>query len=116
MSLDERKYAADPALYLQESLSATFAAGLPSACVIDIGACKTSISCIDEGMVINDSRMVMDFGSDDVIETFTQLMKTIDFPFKEVDLSRPVDWEMMQELFSKAGAFNEVRALSGRAV
>lgn len=44
------------AMVLQEGLCASFAAGLPSACVLDIGASKISISCIDEGMVINDSR------------------------------------------------------------
>ena len=92
----------------QESLCATFAAGLPSACVVDIGARKISISCIDEGMVINDSRMLLDFGGDDVVETFLQIVKRMNFPDKEVDLNRSYDWEMCQRLIESAGAFNEV--------
>jgi actin-related protein 8 len=34
----------------QESLSATFGAGYGVACVVDIGAQKTSICCVDEGL------------------------------------------------------------------
>jgi actin-related protein 8 len=43
---------------LQESICATFGSGISNACVIDIGAVKTSIACVDEGMVIPDSRSV----------------------------------------------------------
>ena len=40
----------------QESVCAAFAAGLQTACVIDIGHEKTAISCIDDGISINRSR------------------------------------------------------------
>ena len=76
---------------------------------MDIGARKTSICCIDEGMVINDSRMLLDFGGDDIVETFLQVVKRINFPYKDVDLNRSYDWEMCQRLIEHAGVFNEVR-------
>lgn len=41
---------------MQESLAATYGAGISSACVVDIGAVNSSIACVDEGLVIPDSR------------------------------------------------------------
>lgn len=40
----------------QDSVCATFGAGMSSACVVDIGAQKTSIACIEEGSILPDSR------------------------------------------------------------
>ncbi|KAL9713508.1 Actin-like protein arp8 [Leucoagaricus gongylophorus] len=42
----------------QESLAATYGAGVSNACVVDIGATTTSIACVEEGMVIPDTRCV----------------------------------------------------------
>ncbi len=42
--------------YVQESLAATYGAGISNACVVDMGAVKTSIACVDDGMVIADTR------------------------------------------------------------
>lgn len=92
----------------QESLAASFAAGLPSACVVDLGASKVSVSCIDEGFVINDTRMLQSFGGDDITETFLQVLGTINFPFKDVDLARQYDWSTIQALMQQCCAFNEV--------
>lgn len=41
---------------MQESLAATYGSGISSACVVDIGAVNSSIACVDEGLVIPDSR------------------------------------------------------------
>ena len=40
----------------QESLAATYGAGISNACVVDIGATTTSIACVDEGLVLPDTR------------------------------------------------------------
>jgi actin-related protein 8 len=45
----------------QESLCAAFGAGLSTACVVDIGAVKTSIACVDEGQVVPDTRYVFGY-------------------------------------------------------
>lgn len=41
---------------LQESLAATYGAGISNACVIDIGAVKTSVTCVDDGLVVAETR------------------------------------------------------------
>jgi actin-related protein 8 len=43
---------------IQESLAATYGAGVSNACVVDIGAVMTSIACVDEGLVLSDTRSV----------------------------------------------------------
>jgi hypothetical protein len=40
----------------QEAYAAIFSAGMSSACVVDIGAQQTSVTCVDEGMVNPDTR------------------------------------------------------------
>lgn len=40
----------------QESLAATYGAGMSNACVVDMGAATTSIACVDDGLVISDTR------------------------------------------------------------
>lgn len=40
----------------KESYAAIFSAGMSSACLVDIGAQMTSITCIDEGLVVAESR------------------------------------------------------------
>lgn len=43
-------------LLIQEANGTAFGCGLSSACVVDIGAQKTSIACVEEGVVIPESR------------------------------------------------------------
>jgi actin-related protein len=42
--------------FLQEALAATYGAGISNACVVNIGATTTNIACVDEGMVLPDTR------------------------------------------------------------
>lgn len=40
----------------QESVCATFGSGLSSACVVDVGDQKTSLSCVEDGVSHRNSR------------------------------------------------------------
>lgn len=42
----------------QESMAATYGAGLTSACVVNLGASCSTIACVDEGLVVPDTRSV----------------------------------------------------------
>lgn len=84
---------------IQEAVAATFGAGATSACVVDIGAQTTSVACVDDGMIIDDSRIFLNYGGDNVTETFTKLILQQQFPYKDIDLnSRVDDWELAQTL------------------
>ncbi|KAF8519013.1 hypothetical protein BU17DRAFT_76035 [Hysterangium stoloniferum] len=84
----------------QESISATFGAGISNACVIDAGATKTSIAIVDEGMVLPDTRISLTMGGDDITEFLLTLLKHIRFPYREADLSRSYDWKLIEQLKS----------------
>jgi len=58
----------------QESVMATYAMALPSACVIDIGSSKISVCCIDEGVVAPKSIIRRHFGGDDLAKLFYRLL------------------------------------------
>ncbi|KAF9269156.1 actin-related protein [Marasmius fiardii PR-910] len=92
----------------QESLAATYGAGISSACVVDIGAKTTSIACVDEGLVISDTRMTLNFGGDDITELFFVLLERIGFPYREANLARSYDWSVIDTLKCNLCTLSEV--------
>lgn len=93
--------------FQQESLSATFGAGYSSSCIVDIGAQKTSVCCVDEGMCIEDSRVNVKYGGADVTETFMRMMLHDYFPYSDINLKRRYDWLLAEELKQKFCTMNE---------
>ncbi|KAK4152840.1 ARP8-like protein [Chaetomidium leptoderma] len=87
--------------FIQEGIAATFGAGYTQACVVDVGAQKTSISCVEDGLCIEDSRINLKFGGFDVTETFTKMMLYDNFPYQEINLRRRYDFLLAEELKMK---------------
>ncbi|KAE8144783.1 hypothetical protein BDV25DRAFT_134362 [Aspergillus avenaceus] len=102
-----REFAFARVCFIQESLAATFGAGFTSACVVDIGAQKTSICCVEEGMCIENSRVNLKYGGSDVTETFVKMMLYDHFPYGEIDLWRRYDFLLAEELKKNYCTFNE---------
>jgi actin-related protein 8 len=84
--------------FVQESLAATFGAGYTSACIVDIGAQKTSICCVEDGMLIENSRINLKYGGYDVTETFMKMMLHDSFYYKDINLKRRYDFLLAEEL------------------
>ncbi|EOD50816.1 Actin-like protein [Neofusicoccum parvum] len=93
--------------FQQESLSATFGAGYSSSCIVDIGAQKTSVCCVDEGMCLEDSRVNVKYGGADVMETFIRMMLHDYFPYSDINLKRRYDLLLAEELKQKFCTMNE---------
>ena len=93
--------------FIQESLAATFGAGYSQACIVDVGAQKTSICCVEEGMCIENSRINLKYGGADVTETFMRMMLHDHFPYQEIDLRRRYDFLLAEELKAKFCTMNE---------
>ncbi|KAG5422067.1 ARP8 [Candida metapsilosis] len=83
---------------LQEAVAATFGAGASTACIVDVGAHTTKISCVDEGMIINDSRALLNYGGDNITETFVKLMLENWFPYRDINVVDSYDWQLAQSL------------------
>ena len=78
--------------FMQESHAASFGAGYSACCVVDVGAQKTSIACVEEGMIIEGSRVNLKFGGRDVTDTFLRMMLYDHFPYQEINLTRRYDF------------------------
>jgi actin-related protein 8 len=91
----------------QESICATFGAGVSSAVVVDIGAQKTNIACIEEGVCQVDSRICIAMGGDDITRTFTSFLHTNKFPYAQMDLDKSYDWRLADELKQRWCTMNE---------
>ncbi|KAI4206829.1 MAG: hypothetical protein LQ346_000891 [Caloplaca aetnensis] len=93
--------------FIQESLAATFGAGYTSACVVDLGAQKTSICCVEEGMCLENSRINLKYGGADVTETFIKMILFDHFPYSEINLNRRYDFLLAEEIKIKFCTLNE---------
>ncbi|WEW59102.1 actin-like protein arp8 [Emydomyces testavorans] len=93
--------------FVQESVAGTFGAGYTAACVVDIGAQKTSICCVEEGMCIENSRVNLKFGGAEVTETFIKMMLFDHFPYDEINLNRRYDCLLAEELKRNVCTLNE---------
>ncbi|WVR05120.1 hypothetical protein IAU60_002132 [Kwoniella sp. DSM 27419] len=91
----------------QEAYCAIFSAGMSSACVVDVGAQVTSITCVDEGLVVGDTRMRLDYGGDDITSALVTILQRSNFPYRELDLARSQDWIMMDNLKNKICTLEE---------
>ncbi|KAF1812960.1 actin-like ATPase domain-containing protein [Eremomyces bilateralis CBS 781.70] len=93
--------------FMQESVAATYGAGYSMACIVDIGAQKTSICCVEDGMCVEESRVNMKYGGSDVTEAFMKMMLYDHFPYQEINLKRRYDFLLAEELKHKFCTMNE---------
>ncbi|KAI9166631.1 putative actin-related protein [Paramyrothecium foliicola] len=84
--------------FIQESMAATFGAGYTQACVVDVGAQKTSVTCVEDGLCIEDSRTNLKYGGYDITETFLKMMLYDNFPYQDINLQRRYDFLLAEEL------------------
>ncbi|KAK0389178.1 hypothetical protein NLU13_2753 [Sarocladium strictum] len=84
--------------FIQESMAATFGAGYTQACVVDMGAQKTSVTCVEDGLCIEDSRVNLKYGGYDITETFIKMMLYDNFPYQDINLRRRYDFLLAEEL------------------
>lgn len=79
-------------------MAAIFGAGLSSACVVDIGAEKTSISCVDDAISHTNTRIRMDYGGGDITQAFFWLLQKCAFPYKLCDPTNKLDACLLNQL------------------
>lgn len=82
----------------QESVSSVFGCGLSAACVVDVGDEKTSVCCVEDGLVIPSSRLWLQYGGRDITRAFYWLLRRVSFPYKECDPANRLDVLLLQEL------------------
>ncbi|KAI0316750.1 actin-related protein [Amylostereum chailletii] len=91
----------------QEALAATYGSGITAACVVNMGAQMTNIACVDEGMVLPDTRMYLNMGGDHVTEFLYTLLQKINIPYRDINLARSYDWMVMEDLKARLCTLSE---------
>lgn len=86
-------------ILVQESVGATFGAGIGSACVVDIGDQKTAISCVEDGISHKMTRLRMDYGGGDVCQALSWMFHKSAFPYKNWNENVPRDVILMRNLY-----------------
>lgn len=92
---------------IQEAVAATFGAGVSCACVVDVGALKTKIACVDEGLVINESRLELDYGGTHITEALGKMLNQIEFPLPDMNLQRRDDFRVVEDVKRQYGTFDD---------
>lgn len=91
----------DSCFLVQDHVAAMFGTGVGSACVIDVGAEKTSISCVDEGASQARTRVCLEYGGSDITRLLLWLLQKCSFPYKDCNLNDPIDFQLLNTLKEK---------------
>lgn len=102
-----REFSFKRCCFIQESLAASFGNAQTITCMVDVGAQKTSICCVEDGMCIEDSRMNLKYGGWDITELFMKMMLADQFPYDDINLKRRYDYLLAEELKEKFVSMNE---------
>ncbi|KAK7101992.1 actin-related protein 8-like [Littorina saxatilis] len=82
----------------QESVCATFGAGLPCACVVDVGDQKSSVCCVDDGMSHHATRITMEYGGSDISRCLHSLLARSGARLPQMDLTQAPGVLQLQEI------------------
>lgn len=66
--------------------------------MVDVGAQKTSVTCVEDGLCIEDSRINLKYGGYDITDTFVKMMLYDNFPYQDMNLRRRYDFLLAEEL------------------
>ncbi|CAI8013599.1 Actin-related protein 8 [Geodia barretti] len=86
------------AILHQESVCATYSAGLSSACVVDVGDEVTHICCVEDGMSNPNTRVILNYGGSDITRLFYWLVNQSGFPYRECRRDSCLDGVLLQQL------------------
>ena len=93
---------------IQESLANCYGAGLgTSTCVVNIGSSSTNVVCVDEGSVVENSVIKLDYGGDDITRLFSVLLKQNNFPYHEWDPNTVAGWYLAETLKKNLVTFQD---------
>jgi actin-related protein 8 len=85
--------------FILEPVAATFGAGVSGACVVDIGAQCISVGCVEEGLLLPDALVKLDYGGDDLTRLLHNILKHHNFPYQiPLGFKDPLDFELLNDL------------------
>lgn len=83
----------------QESTAATYGAGMSSALVVHVGGERASVTCVDDGLLLQDTRMHLDYGGEDVTQFLYSLLQRANFAYSDCDPGKRIaDAAILEDL------------------
>ncbi len=92
---------------IQEGMASTFGSGTSTGCIVDVGASATKVCCVEDGTIVPNSQIVLDYGSSDVTRYFIKNLLTEQFPYRSMNLNDLYDWRLANELKENFTTFND---------
>jgi len=83
---------------VQDHVAATFGSGLASACVVDVGDQKVSVSCVEDGVSLARTRLQLGCGGSDISHLLLNLTRSNQFPYKSCDPSNVSDGLVVHQM------------------
>ncbi|KAK0548688.1 actin-like protein arp8, partial [Tilletia horrida] len=80
-----------------EAVAATFGSGISSGCIVDIGLERIGISCVEEGLVLPETRISLDYGGADLTGFFETLLHRSNMPYKELNGAKRITDNILAE-------------------
>lgn len=94
---------------MQESLAACYGSGTGvSSCVVNVGATKTTVACVDDGAVVENSCVTLDYGGDDITRLFAKLLLMSNFPYEDWDMNNISGWRNAEALKKQCITFQDI--------
>lgn len=94
---------------MQESLAACYGSGTGvSTCVVNVGATKTTVACVDDGTVVENSCVTLDYGGDDITRLFAKLLLMSNFPYEDWDMNTVSGWRNAESLKKQCITFQDI--------
>lgn len=100
LSIVLRDLCFNTAVVHQEGLAAVFGNGLSTACVVNIGAQVTSVTCIEDGVALPTTQISLRYGGEDISRCllWTQRHHQTWPPIRTDALTKPIDLLMLNRL------------------
>jgi len=94
--------------FVLEPVACSFGAGICSGCVVDMGAQCISVACVEDGMILPDSLVKLDYGGDDITSLLYQILRHHSFPYSPpTGLASPLDFDLLNDLREKFCTLDE---------
>lgn len=75
--------------------------------MVNIGATETRIACVDEGTVLENSAVTLDYGGDDITRLFALLLLQSDFPLQDWKINSEHGWLLAEQLKKNFTTFQD---------
>ncbi|KAL5014598.1 hypothetical protein ScPMuIL_008868 [Solemya velum] len=85
-------------IVVQESVCATYGAGVSCACVVDVGDQKTSVCCVEDGISLKNTRITMEYGGSDVTRCLKWLLERAGFCPRDIDMKNNIDGFLYEDI------------------